>query len=100
MLPSTNDGVENADLHHNLAMLSRIAGNVAMKSVVATNGWDQIARATQLPVARLVFVSRPVQMIRRHEIMDTVLEKNPEPLHIQIELEADKDLASTTASID
>jgi hypothetical protein len=99
----TDDGLHSPDVDRNLAMLSRIAGDGAMRNVVvATDRWEEIANATQEVLQGLF--SFPSQF-KRYDgtklsalyIIHSVLKKTPEPLRIQIELGADEDLASTTA---
>jgi hypothetical protein len=84
-------------------MLLRIAGDSAMRNVVVTNdGREQITSATQT-VLECYFLF-PDQL-KQHDgsklsalnIVDSVLKKTSEQLRIQNELEADEDLASTTA---
>jgi hypothetical protein len=104
---STEDGSQSPDVDRNLSMLSRIAGDSAMRNVVvATDRWEQIASAAQEVLQGLF--SFPSQF-KRYDgtklsafyIMHSVLKKTLEPLRIQIELgtdeETDEDLASTTA---
>ena len=90
-------------MDHNLAMLSHIVGESAMKKVVvATDRWERTANATQTKLQTLF--SFPSQFKRYDgtklsalNIIHSVLKQTPELLRIQNELGADEDIGSTTA---
>jgi hypothetical protein len=99
----TDDGLKSPDVERNLKILSRIAGDSALKNVIiVTTKWEQIAKEAAL---RGLLKQILPDQFKRHDgtklsalnIIDSILKKTPELLRIQIELEADKDPASTTA---
>ena len=93
-------------------MLEQIVGEPALENVVIViAGWDQIpnthrdAKEAELPYLFMSF--RPDQVMQHDgtrfsalNIVSNILKMTPRPLRIQIELEATKDPAYTSAGMD